>query len=131
MNSLWLETSSYKNYPSLKNTVYADVCVVGAGICGITLAYLLSKSGLNVVLLEKDKVCQSVTANTTGKITSQHGLFYSYLINQFGKDFAKKYLQSNEDAIYSIKKIVDEEQIDCNFEWQDAFVYTNSDEKLG
>lgn len=71
-----------------------------------------------------------VTANTTGKLTSQHGLFYSYLIKNFGKNTAISYLRSNENAIYAIKDIIDKEHINCDFEWQDSFVYTNSKEKL-
>lgn len=76
--------------------------------------------------MKKTKYAVGVTANTTGKITSQHGLFYTYLVNSFGIETAKAYLDTNENAIKSIKKIIDEEKIDCDFEWQDAFVYTNN-----
>ena len=80
MNSYWIESTSIKEYPKLENDIEADVCIVGAGIVGVTLAYLLNKQGKKVVLLEKDRVLSSTTANTTAKITSQHGLFYTYLI---------------------------------------------------
>ena len=68
--------------------------------------------------------------NTTAKITSQHGLFYDYLINTFGKEFAKGYLDANQDAISNIKEIIDTEKIDCDFEWQDNFVYTDSEDEV-
>ena len=68
--------------------------------------------------------------NTTGKITSQHGLFYDYLINTFSTDFAKGYLEANENAIHSIKNIIDNENIECDFEFQDNFVYTNLEEEV-
>ena len=68
--------------------------------------------------------------NTTAKITSQHGLFYDYLIQTFGSDFAKNYLNANEDAIKHIKKIIDTEKIDCDFEWQDAYVYTDLEDEV-
>ncbi len=67
--------------------------------------------------------------NTTAKITSQHGLFYTYLMNTFGADFAKSYLDANEKAISNIKEIIDCENIDCDFEWQDNFVYTDLKEE--
>lgn len=58
MKSLWLETTSNNtNFAVLKNNIEADVCIVGAGITGITTAYLLSKQGLKVALIEKNKVC--------------------------------------------------------------------------
>jgi len=68
--------------------------------------------------------------NTTAKITSQHGLFYDYLINTFGKEFAKGYLDANQDAISNIKEIIDTEKIDCDFEWQDNFVYTSLEDEV-
>lgn len=68
--------------------------------------------------------------NTTAKITSQHGLFYNYLINTFSKEFAKGYLDANEQAIRNIKSIIDEENIDCDFEIQDSFVYTDLEDEI-
>lgn len=130
MNSLWIETTNKTSYTELNNNISAEVCIVGGGITGITLAYLLSKQGISVALLERDAVCSGVTCNTTGKLTSQHGLFYHYLVNTFGKDTAVKYLRSNENAISSVKDIIDKEQIECDFEWQDSFVYTNSEKEL-
>lgn len=130
MNSIWTETSRSTNYKKIKENSSTQVCIIGAGITGITLAYLLNKKGIPFILLEKDELCSGVTANTTGKITSQHGLIYNYLANSYGKETAIKYLNANENAIHSIKKIIDDENIDCNFEWQDSFVYTNSEEEL-
>ena len=58
MKSLWLETTSNNtDFPVLQNNIDVDVCIVGAGITGITTAYLLSKQGLKIALIEKDKVC--------------------------------------------------------------------------
>lgn len=68
--------------------------------------------------------------NTTGKITSQHGLFYDYLVNTYSTDFAKYYLQANEEAIENIRRIIDTENIDCDFEYQDNYVFTNSEEDI-
>ena len=59
MNSIWLETTSNNmEYPALKNNINVDVCIIGAGITGITTAYMLTKQGLKVAVLEKGKVCE-------------------------------------------------------------------------
>lgn len=132
-NSFWIETTTKTNYPQLEKDIEADVCIVGGGIVSAITAYLLSDSGLKICILEKDSVCSGVTANTTGKITSQHGLFYNYLLNNFDFNFAKQYLDSNEDAISLIKHIIEKEKINCDFETQDAYVFTTSkqeDEKI-
>lgn len=66
-----------------------------------------------------------------GKITSQHGLFYNYLITSYGKDFAKDYLNANEIAIENIKSIIDNEKINCDFEYQNNYVYTTDKSEIG
>lgn len=76
------------------------------------------------------KYACGVTANTTGKLTSQHGLFYTYLVNSFGEETAKAYLKTNENAIHSVKEIIDLENIDCEFEFQDSYIYTNNPVEL-
>ena len=53
-------------------------------------------------------------------------MIYAYLMNSFGEKTARAYLNTNENAIHAVKEIIDLEQIECNFEWKDAFVYTNN-----
>lgn len=124
MSSLWLEYQKNNNFKNLENAFSFDVCIVGAGIFGLTCAYYLSKAGLNVCILEKDTIASKTTGHTTAKITSQHGLFYTYLVENYGKEFAKDYLFANETAIKNIKNIIDTEKINCDFEYQSNFVYT-------
>ena len=64
--------------------------------------------------------------HTSAKITSQHGLIYSYLFKTYGKDFAKDYLEANQEAIENIREIIDTEKINCDFEQQSSFVYSTS-----
>lgn len=130
MQSLWIDSiENSENYEILNTNIETDVCIVGGGIFGLTCAYYLSKLGLNVVVLEKFLIGEKTTGYTTGKITSSHGLFYDYLTNFYSPQFAKDYLEANEKAIENIKNIVDKENINCNFEYQNNYVYTrNKDE---
>ncbi len=68
--------------------------------------------------------------NTTAKITSQHGLFYDYLLQSQGTEKAKQYLEANEEAIKNIENIIKEENIDCDFEREDNYVYTLKQEDV-
>ena len=124
--SLWIADSKQTNYPQIEKDETADVCIIGGGIVGAVTAYLLVKSGLKVVVLEKDKLCMGVTANSTAKLTSQHGLFYKYLENGYGTNFAKKYLESNEQAIKLAEEIIKSEKIECDFEKKDAYVFATN-----
>lgn len=126
MNSYWIESvkSEKEEFPKLEKNEKADVCIIGGGLTGITTAYYLSKTNLRVVVLEKYRICEHTSGNTTAKITSQHDLFYDYLIQSQGKEKAKQYLEANEQAIKNIASIIQEEKIDCDFERQDNYVYT-------
>lgn len=127
-NSYWVETTKRPHFEKLQEDIQVDVCVIGAGITGITTAYMLLNKGLKVCLIDKGEICSGVTENTTAKITSQHGLIYKYLIETFGKEYARKYIESNEEAIKGIKKIIDDENIVCDFEKTENFIYTCKDE---
>lgn len=132
MNSFWLDSIENKNkFNKLEKDISTDVCIVGAGIFGLTCGYYLTKQGYNVVLLEKEKdIASKTTGHTTAKITSQHNLIYKYLIDSLGESMAKKYLYTNQDAIENIYQIINDENIDCDFVRQDSYVYTNNLDEL-
>ena len=122
--SYWVKSTKKTNYPEISENMDTDVLIIGGGITGIVTAYMLSNSGLNICLVDADRMAMGVTANTTAKITSQHGLLYDYLLNSFGFGTAKGYLDSNQEAIKTISDIIKKENIDCDFVSQDSYVYT-------
>ena len=125
MNSLWIETTKNElDLKPLEKDEETEVCIIGAGLFGLTTAYYLTQLGKNVIVLERDNIGEKVSGNTTGKITSQHGLFYDHLIQDFGEAYAKKYLEANEEAIKNIKEIIDREKIECEYSERKAYVYT-------
>ena len=131
MNSLWLsEDLDNKNFEKLNKNISTDVCIIGAGIFGLTCGYYLSKAGLKVTILDKSDIARKTTGHTTAKITSQHGLIYTYLVSTYGEQFAKDYLFANEEAIQNIKNIIDTENINCDFEKQSNFVYTTDKSEI-
>ena len=70
--SLWLKDGDMNNFDILKNDESCDILIVGAGIAGITTAYLLSELGLNVILIDKTTPLNLTTGNNTAKFTFQH-----------------------------------------------------------
>jgi len=128
--SIWVADSKVTNYPEQHKNEKTEVCIIGGGIVGAVTAYLLAKNGVEVILLEKDSVCMGVTAYSTAKLTSQHGLFYKYLENEYGLEYAKKYLESNEDGIRLAENIINQENIDCDFEKKEAYVFATNESEL-
>ena len=122
--SFWREAYPKALYPNLKSDITVDVIVVGAGITGLTTAYLLKRAGLTVAVIEKDTVGGGTTGRTTGKVTSQHNLIYAELQERLGKDTARIYGEANEAAIKQIEQIITAEQIDCDWVREDNYVFT-------
>lgn len=130
MQSYWEEErKKHKEYESLNNNLNVSVCVIGGGLTGLSTAYYLSNN-TSVAVIERNKICGSTSGKNTGKITSQHGIFYKYLIDSQGKEYAKKYLEANEKAINNIERIVDKEKIDCDFERENAYVFTKKETEV-
>ncbi len=129
MDSFW---KSYKenHFKELKENIKVDTCIVGGGLTGLTTAYLLAKQGKSVAVLERDEICSHTSGGTTGKITSQHGLFYDYLVKSKGKEFAKEYFDANEEAIANIRQIIEDEKIECDFKVVSAYVFTQNEEDV-
>lgn len=116
MNSLWLNSDENINkFNKLDKDISTDVCIIGAGIFGLTCGYYLTKQGFNVVILEKGpEIASKTTGHTTAKITSQHNLIYKYLIDSLSVSEAKHYLYANQEAIENIYQIIKDENIDCD-----------------
>jgi glycine/D-amino acid oxidase-like deaminating enzyme len=123
----WIESTPETSYPSLTEDINTDVAIVGAGIVGITCAYLLAREGLKVVIIEADRILQGTTGHTTAKISSQHALIYDKLKNQMGEEKARQYADANQKAIQFIADTAAEKGIDCDLSWRPAYVYTQSD----
>lgn len=104
------------------NNIKTEVLIIGGGMAGIMIAYLLKNKGIKCVLIEANKIGTGITKNTTAKITSQHGLIYRRLINQIGKENAAKYLSANENAINKFRKIC--QKIQCDFVNAPSSVYS-------
>lgn len=131
MKSLWIETTKDElNLRALDKEEETEVCVIGAGLFGLTTAYYLTRCGKKVTVLEKGNIGEKASGNTTGKITSQHDLFYKHLIDEYGIDYAKKYLEANEQAVRNIEEIIDKEKIECEFSKQKSYVYTTIQDEV-
>lgn len=125
MRSLWQETAKLPNFSSFSGDAKTDVLIIGGGITGILCAHMLQSAGADCILVEAKRVCGGITANTTAKITSQHGLFCHKLVKRFGKEYARMYLDANDAALEQYARLC--RDIDCEFERKDAFAYSLND----
>ena len=121
--SLWEATTTASAFPGLEGRVEVDAAVVGAGITGVTAAYLLKQAGKRVALVEGGRIGQGTTGRTTAKLTVGHGLVYSELAADRGRDAARQYAEANRSAIVELEAIVSRHGIDCD--WEPAANYVH------
>ena len=116
MKSIWKQDVVLKANSELHHDTSVNTVIIGAGMTGIITAYLLKKKGIDAIVLEAARMGSGQSGNTTAKITSQHGLFYSKMIRKVGRARLKGYAMANEEAIDRFGQIIKDENIDCDFE---------------
>lgn len=125
MKELWRNTAEKPEFETFKGYKKTDVLIIGGGMAGILCALELHKSGVDYMLVEAKTIGSGITKNTTAKITSQHGLFYSKIAKNHGIETAKAYLEANEKAVAKYKVLC--KNIDCDFEIKPSFVFSRTD----
>jgi glycine/D-amino acid oxidase-like deaminating enzyme len=101
----------------------ADVCVVGAGLAGLTTAYLLAREGAKVVVLEDGPAGGGMTARTTAHLSNALDDRFYELERLFGEEGARVAAESHTAAIEKIESVAREEGIECEFERLDGYLF--------
>ena len=122
-NPFWFDNTPAPKFAALKEDIAVDVLVIGAGITGVTAAYLLKRAGCNVALVEKGRCLSGDTACTTAHLTCVTDTLLSDLVKNFGSDHAQAVWDSQLAAIDMIDRIIWREQIKCQFDWVPAYLY--------
>jgi glycine/D-amino acid oxidase-like deaminating enzyme len=119
--SIWETSTPQREYPPLHGTVEADACIVGAGLAGITTAYLLGREGKSVIVLDHNGVGGGETGQTTAHLASANDDWFHEIERVHGADAARLVYASHDAAIERIGQIVGVEGIDCEYERVDGY----------
>src|SRR3954464_7670229 len=111
----WQQSVALPAFETLSRDGEVDVAVVGAGLTGITAAYLLKQSGAKVALIERARCAAADTGHTTAHLTYVTDTRLRELVKTFGRDGARAFWEAGMAAIDQIDDIVRKESIDCEF----------------
>ncbi len=129
MASAW-DIEGIPSFPPLDTDMESDVCVVGGGLAGMWTAYLLSKEGRRVVLIDCDRVGRAATLYTTAFVTQVIDTPLVELAKIFDEKTAGLVWQSGAEAIDRIEKVIAEEGIECEFMRLPLHLYVSSGDGL-
>lgn len=121
--SVWIATASTTTEQPLDKDTSAHVCIIGAGIAGLTTAYLLARAGQKVIVLDDGPIGGGMTARTTAHLTNALDDRFSELERLFGEEGARLAAQSHTAAIDQVEAIVRDEKVDCEFERVDGYLF--------
>jgi glycine/D-amino acid oxidase-like deaminating enzyme/nitrite reductase/ring-hydroxylating ferredoxin subunit len=121
--SVWTASTQMPLYGSLRDDVRTDVCVIGAGMAGLTTAYLLTQAGRSGVILEDGDLVSGETSATTAHLSNAIDARYLEIERLHGERGSRLTASSHTAAINTIEDIVRKEKIECDFERLDGYLF--------
>ena len=128
--SVWKDNYKETNYNSLDKDISCDVLIIGGGLTGVSSLFNLRDSGLDVVLVEQNKIGLGVTSNSTGKLTYLQNDLIDKIRKFYSDSVALEYINSQIDSINNICNIIDKYNISCDLEKVNSYIYTNKESEV-
>jgi len=117
-----------QNLPRVSQGLRTNVCIVGAGIAGMTTAYLLARAGRAVIVIDDGQIGGGETGRSTAHITAALDDRYTRIEKLHGEQGARYAAESHTAAIDRIESIASLEDIDCDFERVDGYLFLGKDD---
>ena len=122
--SPWTDAGPIPATHALEHDTQADVCIVGAGIAGMSAAYMLARAGKRVLVLDDGPIGGGETSHTTAHLSNAFDDRYYEVERILGADAARLVADSHSRAIDEIERIVRAENIACQFERVDGYLFS-------
>jgi glycine/D-amino acid oxidase-like deaminating enzyme/nitrite reductase/ring-hydroxylating ferredoxin subunit len=126
--SAWMEVEVPVYATELPRGLVADVCIIGAGIAGLSTAYHLARSGASVIVIDDGPIGGGETGRTTAHLASALDDRFVELERLHGKDGARLAAESHAAAIDDIEAIIARHGIDCDFRRVDGYLFAPPDQ---
>lgn len=107
--------------PELQGSHSADVCILGAGITGLSTAIELAEAGFSVIVLEAHRVAWGASGRSGGQAIFGFGCDQSKITAEVGLATSQKMFDWSIEGIDLIKKRCVQYAIDCD--WRDLHAH--------
>lgn len=109
-----------------------DILIIGSGMVGTLVSYLLKDEDKNIILIEKNSEDDnlSATSKSTGKISYLQKDIYQKLYKYFGYDKSKLYFDSQKIAMKDLVNIINKEKIDCSLRQVDTYLFATNENDI-
>src|SRR5947199_3384632 len=121
--SFWERTAQKFSTAPLQQDITVDVCVIGAGIAGVTTAYVAARENRSVVVVDDGPVGGGMTGRTTAHLVNAIDNRYIDVEKFLGEECARLTAESHTAAIDCAEQIAREHNIDCDFERVDGYLF--------
>jgi glycine/D-amino acid oxidase-like deaminating enzyme len=126
-DAVWVHLNPYSERPRFRGLIKdtsCEVCIVGAGIAGISTAYELVSRGVQVILLDAREVLSGETGRTSGHLNNDLDDKYTEIAKKHGKDGAKVAAESHGWARDHIGETAKKLGIECEYRKLPAYEFS-------
>ncbi len=128
VGSPWNAGHRRKASPPLTRDLTTDVCVVGAGIAGLSIGTEAARAGLKVVVLDADEAGGGETGSTTAHLTNVFDAGLAAVERHAGTDGARLAANAHMAAIARIEEVARVEDIACQFTRVNGYLFAHDAE---
>ncbi|HEX3441935.1 MAG TPA: FAD-dependent oxidoreductase [Pseudolabrys sp.] len=106
----WYEATRvpHPERPPLNVELDVDVCVIGAGLAGLTAAREIARRGWSVAVLEAGSVGWAASGRNTGFVLPGFGADIGDIVERLGLDHAKQLWALSEEGRDYVRRTIDE-----------------------
>lgn len=104
------------SYPHLNGDVACDVCIVGGGFMGLHTALNLQESGLNVVLLEAQRIGFGASGRNGGHVIPEFGGSQRNFETHLDTESAQTVWAITHQAADDLRERITKYGIDCDYQ---------------
>jgi gamma-glutamylputrescine oxidase len=94
--------------PELTGTMSCEVCVIGGGLAGLTLACELARRGMSVVLLEANRIGWGASGRNGGFVSAGFAESIINIIKRVGLDEAKALYKLSIEGLDHVRSMIAE-----------------------